>query len=134
MQQRAEAGSESGSPSPGAEAPGDGLPLSRRDLRRALAELRSERAEATGELKRAVDDQERAIAQCEAQIAQHEARLSDSATLQDPELLATTSRAYQRDQQRLLELMNEWEEATIAFERADEAFKAREEALRGGEA
>ncbi len=104
---------------------------SKRDLRRALADLRKERTSATGHLKKEVARVEQAIADTEAAIAAHESTLADPATLADPDLLATTSKAYQVAQDELMALMEQWEEATLMFEEADAEFAEREAKLRG---
>lgn len=104
---------------------------SKRDLRRALADLRKERTQSTKKVKKEVDRVEADIATTEQQIADHEVSLAHPDTLGNPDLLAETSIAYQRAQDRLMALMEEWEEATMAFEEADASFAEREAELRG---
>ncbi len=104
---------------------------SKKELRRALADLRKERSKATGQLKKAMEKLEQAVADKELFITESEARLASAEILENPKKLAEVSIAYQAAQDELMELMEQWEEATLIFEEADEEFAKREQELRG---
>jgi len=105
--------------------------LTKKELRRVLAELRERRMAESGDLRAEVTSLEKRIEEGEARKAELEAMMADPEIYQDAERLPEVSREYNQLGEEIVGLMERWEEKLFELEEIDERYEAEEAALRG---
>jgi ATP-binding cassette subfamily F protein 3 len=105
--------------------------LSKKELRRAMAELRDRRMAESGDLRAEVSSLEKQIEESETRKGELEAMMADPEVYQDASKLPEVSKEYNQLSEDLLGLMERWEEKLFELEEIDERYEAEEAALRG---